>query len=427
MKKNWFSILLLCLLSLAFLVGCRNSADTQADNTSAVVETATEVPDSVQDSTAIDGTDSVAGNSVQEPIDDMSDESNEKAEYASLDNEINLSAYGSNSIVTITDAGQYTLSGTLTDGQVIVNVGDDEEVQLFLNNAEIKNNSGSAIVVQNAKKVVITLVDGTENTIADGATYSDLDKNGEPDAAIFSHDDLTITGSGSLTVQANYSNGIESRDDLKISGGNIFITAVNNGLFGNNSVEIGTAVVIITASGDSIHSDGDILIESGTLTLSSGDDGIHADSAITVNNGTIDIKKSYEGIEATDVIINGGVIDIVASDDGINGAGGNDNSSANGSPNDNFSGSQCSITITGGTITIAAAGSGDGDGLDANGTIVISGGDTVIKMPSSYRDYSSIDYNTTFSLTGGRVRILETNGTYTEVTESNVANNHRGR
>jgi hypothetical protein len=157
---------------------------------------------------------------------------------------------------------------------------------------------------------------------------------------------------------------------------------------------------------------------------------MHADGTLTINDGTIDIQKSYEGLEATDVIVNGGTIDIVASDDGINGAGGNDSSassSANGFPQDNFRSSQGTITINGGTITIAAAGSGNGDGLDANGTITVSGGDTVIKTPSSYRDYSDIDYDTSFSLTGGSVRILDASGNYTKVTESNVSNNAGGR
>ena len=88
---------------------------------------------------------------------------------------------------------------------------------------------------------------------------------------------------------------------------------------------------------------------------------------------------------------------------------------------DNFSSSQGSITINGGTITIAAAGSGNGDGLDANGTITVSGGDTVVKTPASYRDYSDIDYDTSFSMTGGSVRILSANGTYTEVTNNYAA------
>ena len=368
-------------------------------------------------------------NSVQETIEATFNETDEVTEYTSLSNNINLSDYEANSVVNITAAGEYILSGTLTDGQVVVDVGNEDEVGLLLDNAEITNNSGSGILVLNAEKVVITLNDGTVNTITDGTNYTDLDEDGEPDAAIFSHDDLTINGSGSLTVQANYGDGIESRDDLKITGGIISVTAVDIGLFGNNSIEMKTAAVVITAGGDTIHSDGDIIIESGTLTLISGDDGMHADGTLTINDGTIDIQKCYEGIEATDVIINSGTINIEASDDGINGAGGNDNSgnnSTNGFPQDNFSGSQATITINGGTITIAAAGSGNGDGLDANGSITISGGDTVIKTPSSYRDYSDIDYNTTFSLTGGSVRILGTSGTYTQVTENNVSNNTRG-
>ena len=345
-----------------------------------------------------------------------------------MSNIINLSDYEANSVMTITAAGEYTLSGTLIDGQVAVDVGDDEEVQLYLNNMEITNDSGSAVLVQNAEKVVITLVDGTVNTITDGTNYTDLDEDGKLDAAIFAHDDLTINGSGSLTVYANYSNGIESRDDLKITGGNISITAVDIGLFGNNSFEMESAAVVITAGGDTIHSDGDILIESGTLILNSGNDGMHADGTLTINDGTIAIQNSYEGLEATDVIINSGMIDIIASDDGINGAGGNDNSgNAGNGPQDNFTSSQCTITITGGTITIAAATSGNGDGLDANGSITISGGDLIIKVPSSYRDYSNIDYITSFSLTGGNVQLLNANGTYTEVTESNVSIMDKGK
>ncbi len=429
MKKNWLVLLILCGLCVAALAGCGSSSSTQAETDTAVVEATSADSSTVQETTGSGGAEIVAESIQQQTMENALDENDQTVEYTSISSDINLSDYETNSVVNITAPGEYTLSGTLVDGQVIIDVGDDEEVRLFLNNAAITNNSGSAILVQNAEKVIITLNDGTVNTITDGTNYADLDENGEPDAAIFAHDDLTINGSGALIVQANYGDGIESRDDLNITGGDITITAVDIGLFGNNSLEIQDAAVVISAGGDTIHSDGDILIESGTMTLSSGDDGVHADGTLTINDGTIDILKSYEGLEATDVIINGGVIDIVASDDGINGAGGTDNDSnpaTTGPRHDNFAGSQGTITITGGTITIAAAGSSNGDGLDANGTITITGGDTVIKMPSSYRDYSNIDYNTTFSLTGGRVRILETNGSYTEVTESYVSNNNRG-
>lgn len=407
MNKKWYILLLTGALFAALLASCgSNSTESASDG----------------------ATDSVAVADEQESTSATVDGSAAATAYTVLSSTIHLSDYEANSVVTIDAAGEYVLSGTLSNGQVVVNVGDDDEVQLVLNNASITNNSGSALLVQNAGEVTITLTDGTNNTVADGSTYANLDKSGEPDAAILSHDDLTITGSGSLTVTANYSRGIESRDDLKITGGSITITAVDSGLFGNNSLKFENATVVITSGGDALHSDGDILIESGSLTLNSGDDAMHADGTLAINDGTIDILKSYEGLEATNVVINGGTIDIVSSDDGINGAGGNDSSgNPGGGRQDNFSGSQASITINGGTITIEAGTSGNGDGLDANGTIIITGGDTVIKMPTSYRDYTNIDYDTSISFTGGTVRILETNGTYTEVTASSISNQNHGR
>ena len=430
MNHKYLFAFLVCVLSIAVLAGCATASTTQANNSSAVVEASVQATvEASRNAQAATDNDSAASVSVAS-VETTSNESTEQISYTAQGDEINLSDYEANAVVSITTAGEYTLSGTL-NGQVVVNVGDEETVQLYLNNAEITNSRGSAILVQNAEEVIITLNDGTVNTITDGANYANVDESGEPNAAIFSHDDLTVNGNGSLTIQANYADGIQSRDDLKISGGTITITAVDDGLFGNNSFEMKNAVVVITASGDTIHSDGDIIIESGTLTLNSGDDAMHADGTITINDGIINIQNSYEGIEATNIIVNGGTIDIISSDDGINGAGGNDSSGTSGPggrPQDNFSGTQASITINGGTITIEAGTSGNGDGLDANGTITITGGDTVIKTPSSYRDYTDIDYDTSFSLTGGSVRILNANGTYTEVTSNYSSNGgHGGR
>ncbi|MDR1034125.1 MAG: carbohydrate-binding domain-containing protein [Bifidobacteriaceae bacterium] len=353
--------------------------------------------------------------------------SGDKTEYSVTAKEIALGDYDAGAVVKISAGGEYVLSGEMTDGQIVVDVTDDEKVGLYLNNASITNPVGNAILVNNADRVTITLSDDTSNAVTDGAKYSELDADGEPDSAIFSHDDLTINGNGALTVNANYAGGIESRDDLKIAGGNIAIKAVTHGMFGNKSVEIKTASVAITAGGDAIHSDGDMLIESGTFALASDDDAMHADGTLTVSDGKIDITESYEGIEATDVVINGGTIDITADDDGLNGAGGNDDNSNSPTteggrprPGDNFSRTTGSITITGGAITIQAGISGNGDGLDSNGALTISGGDILIKEPATQRDYSSIDYETTVSITGGQVRILDTNGNYTTITQENV-------
>ena len=415
MKIKFLSILLISLFSLTTLTGCADSSN--------VVTVDKGTLNTVVSTTSV--------SSAPEYIEATFEEADENTETAAVSSSINLSDYEPGSVVNITTAGEYILSGTLTDGQIVINVGDEDKVQLYLDNAQITNSSGSAILVENANKVVITLNEGTVNTVTDGANYTNLDESGDPDAAIFSHDDLTINGGGSLIVSANYTDAIESRDDLKITGGNITITAVNAGLFGNNSFEMKEATVVITSGGDSVHSDGDIIIESGSLTLNCGDDGIHADNTLTINDGTITVQNSYEGLEATDVIVNGGTIDVTATDDGINGAGGNADSTttttAGAQPRDNFAGSTGTITINGGTLTIAAALSGAGDGLDANGTITITGGNTLIKIPSSYRDYSSVDFNTTFSLTGGSVQTVDANGNYTEITESNVSAGGGGR
>jgi hypothetical protein len=353
------------------------------------------------------------------------DEADEKTEITATSHNINLADYANGSVVKIDTAGEYVLSGTMADGQIMVAVGDDEKVQLYLDNAEITNSSSSAILVDNAEKVIITLNNGTTNIITDGAKYTELDDQGEPDAAIFAHDDLTINGTGALIVNARYADGIESRDDLKITGGNISIEAVDDGLFGNKSVEIKTATLTISSGTDALHSDGDMVIESGSFSINAKDDGIHADGTLTINGATIDIKESYEGIEATNIVVSGGEISVVAGEDGLNGAGGNDDNSANpttnsgrGRPRDNFSSSSGSIVINGGSLLIAPAGNGSGDGLDANGTITITGGDIVIKTPSNARDYQPVDADGAISITDGRVRTLSASGVYSDITNS---------
>ncbi|MTM91627.1 carbohydrate-binding domain-containing protein, partial [Turicibacter sanguinis] len=132
--------------------------------------------------------------------------------------------------ITITSGGTYNISGTLTDGQIIVDSSDELDVELVLNGVEITSSSSAPIYVKNAKNAIINLVEGTENIVTDSDSYVLEDPtNNEPNAAIFSKDDLKIKGTGSLVVNANYDHGIVSKDDLKIKNGNITVTSVGDG------------------------------------------------------------------------------------------------------------------------------------------------------------------------------------------------------
>ena len=152
----------------------------------------------------------------------------------------------SNNKITITKGGTYSINGTIEDGQIIVNAGDEDKVYIILDGANIKCSNSAPIYIKNAKKTILALADGSENTITDGQTYELEDpSSNEPNAAIFSKDDMAIIGNGKLTVNANYNNGIESNDDLKIQSGNIIVNAKNNGIKGKDRLNIADGTITI--------------------------------------------------------------------------------------------------------------------------------------------------------------------------------------
>ena len=450
--------------------------------------------------------------------------------------------------VTITAEGTYIFSGTLSEGQIVVDA-DNAKVQIVFDNVDITCASSAAVYVKSAEKVFVTLAEGSQNTLRNTDEYVAIDDN-NIDAVIFAKSDLTLNGTGSLTIISAEGHGIVSKDDLKITGGTYDITAAGHALSGKDSVRIADGTFILTAekdgihaenaddeekgyiyiadgdftitsdgdgmdasnivqiedgtfditagggaansqkthesdmpgglgggmpqngerpdgenmpqmgerpdgenmpqdtttdesgtstkgikagggmylnggtyqidsADDSIHSNANITIADGTYTLATGDDGVHADDALTVNGGTITVTESYEGLEGLTVTINDGTIDITARDDGINTAGGTDQSGF-GTFGDHFKGMDSAddeteettdnemwMELNGGYIHILAG----GDGVDSNGDLTINGGEIYIDG-SSDNGNSAIDYGDRSSayMNGGTLVAIGSSG-----------------
>ncbi len=202
--------------------------------------------------------------------------------------------YISGNIITITKEGTYVLSGALSEGQIIVDA-DSAKVQLVLDNADITCASSAAIYVKNAEKTFITLAEGSENILMNTAEYEAIDDN-DIDAVIFSKDDLTLNGKGTLTINSEYGHGIVSKDDLKLVGGTYNITAENHALSGKDSVRIADGTYNLTSGKDGIHSEnadddekGFVYIASGDFTIESTGDGIDASYVVQIDDGDFDI------------------------------------------------------------------------------------------------------------------------------------------
>ena len=258
-------------------------------------------------------------------------------------------AYAYDGDVVIAEAGRYVFSGSLTDGSIIVDAHDSSKVWILLDGVEINCSDDACIQVDQADKVFLTLAEGSQNILTSGSAYSDTALSDGTDGAVFAHDDLTINGSGSLTVTAQYSHGISANDDLVITGGTITISAVEDAIHANDSIRIKEAAITvtagddgvltanevengylyiesgtldITASGDGIHTTGDITVAGGEINISAVDDGIHSDSSVYVTDGTVLISDCYEGIEALIIDVSGGDVSINCEDDGFNANGG---------------------------------------------------------------------------------------------------------
>ena len=232
-----------------------------------------------------------------------------------------------NATVTISKGGCYLISGELEDGQIIVDAGDSDKVQLVLDNASIHCSTGSAILVRNADNVKVTLAADSENELSDGTEYQT--DNDNPDAALFSKDDLVINGSGSLTVQGNYKHGIAGNDDLVITGGRLTVNSLSHALRGKDSVAILDGTFVLTSQKDGIQASntedstkGWVQIDGGNFTIQSSGDGIQAETNLSIYDGSFTITSGGGAVNGADHTENRG--------GGFGRPGGNRPDSANG-------------------------------------------------------------------------------------------------
>ncbi len=311
--------------------------------------------------------------------------------------------------ITITGEDVFYITGSLTNGQIIVDADSGDKIQLVLDNVSINCDTSASIYVKNAKKVIITLAENSTNTLSNKSEFVAIDDN-NVNGVIYSKDNLTLNGKGTLTVDAKYGNGVVCNDDLVIASGIYNITSENkHAIKANDSVLISDGEINLTCLSDGIHCEnsddtekGYVYISDCNMTINAEDDGIHAGYFICVDGGEIDIKQSKEGIEAQKIDINGGNISVVSSDDGFNAATSSDSSGddfAFSNPMD--SDTDCYIYITGGNVTVDA----NGDGLDSNGYLLIEGGIVTVYGSTSGGD-ASLDYGASAKINGGTVIAL---------------------
>lgn len=385
-------------LAAALLAGCgtsvaSNSTSTSTStSTSAVVATdATTVEDALADDVAVETGDTSYDEADATAITLSGTTAESASDAVAVDD----------GTVTISAGGTYVLSGDLT-GQVVVDSAGDGVVRLVLDDATITSETTAAIDVVDAESVVVVLADGSSNELADAATYDDTSEDA-PTGTLYSTADLTIGGTGSLTVTGRSNNGIVGKDGLVITGGTIDVTSVDDGILGKDYLVLTDGTVTVDAVGDAVKSDntedagaGFVLIEGGELAVTSQDDGIKG-VQVLVSGGTVHVAESTEALEGSLIIVDGGDLELHSADDGVNAASSDDSAATDGRPGGEMAADDSvRLVVNGGTLEVWAS----GDGLDSNGSATITGGDITVWGPTTDGN-GALDVNGTFEVSGG--------------------------
>ncbi len=396
-------------------VGCGNTSAGSTETADAVTELQTEAAEASNIDGILDSSDMFTNRDKEIGYDEESAIAINLSDGASTADSDSVVIDGDT--ITITEEGTYILSGSLTNGQIVVEA-ENAKVQLVLDNADISCETSAAIYVKDADKVFITTTDGSTNTVCTSGEFEAIDDN-NIDAAIFSKSDLTLNGAGSLEVTCPNGHGILSKDDLVITSGEYVVDAGKHALSGKDSVRIAGGIFDLTAGRDGIHSEntdegekGFVYIENGSFTITSDGDGIDASYVVEIVDGSFDITAGggYENGEvhkdndmmggfgnmggrmpdgstgegnAPSGIKADGALQILGGDYNINSA-------------DDAFHTNSTLEIRDGNMEIAT---GD-DGMHADDALVISDGD--INITESYEGIEGL----TITIDGGNISIV---------------------
>lgn len=316
----------------------------------------------------------------------------------------------SGKIVTITEPGSYSVSGSCTDGQLVINCGKDDDVYLILNGLSLTCTDGPAILCEQADKLTITLNSSSVNTLSDGSGYT-AEAGEDTGAALFSRDTLVINGTGSLVVNGVYKDGIKSKDGLKLCGGNITVNSAEDGIIGKDYVLAAAGTVTVNSGLDGLKSTnstdaekGYVSVTGGSYDITCGNDGIQAESALIISDGEINIVSG--GGSATVEHLpeqEGGYGRGQRGDYFTDGTGSFDFSNMtneDGSSAESMKGikSGGTVTVSGGIINADCA----DDAVHSNGSVTINGG----KLNISTGD-DGIHADTVLTIKNGEINITE--------------------
>lgn len=392
-KRN----LLLCLLILSLLAGCSTAPAASSGSTSSAVSS---IPISSTQTGAVQSGNLVDPATLFSARDSQVNYSESEAVTITLNGDsATASAQDGVSIdgstITIGAEGIYILTGNLTNGQIIIDAPKTDKVQLVLKNATINCDTSAAIYVRQADKVFITLEAGSKNALSNTSDFVAIDEN-SIDAVLFSKEDLTLNGTGALTITAAYGHGVVSKDELVITGGDYTVTAAGHGFSGKDSIQILDGSFAITSGKDGFQSEnnddstlGLLYIAAGDYTIQAGGDALSAAAQLQIDGGsfhltagtgstgTLTADMSAKGIKSGgDLLIKDGSFVIDSTDDSIHTNG--------------------NLTLAGGDYTIA---SGD-DGIHADSAANILAG--TIRITKSYEGIEGA----TLLISGGDISLI---------------------